>query len=1503
MSKRYLAYFSVTAAVITLTFIFLGPSGPPPLPDELPATASEVAETEAEATQHPGWYDQWYEMRKDENGLIPRGLRTKWYRQDSITLAQFATQRGAVSPFLNHTFVGPQALGGRTRALLIDAANENRILAGAISGGLWRSANGGVTWTPLNDAAVSLAVSCITQSPFNNNLIYYGTGETRANSSGVPGDGVFKSNDGGLTFTQLTSTTTIGDMTRCWAIEHSKSDINTVYVGTNGGLWRTQDGGSTWTEVFPGSGITDVITFTNGNVMLGDKSSGIFFSTNGDAGTYTQLTSPSFPSSFNRVEIAEYPGNEDVVYAAFELTGTFGGTAGFFKSTDRGATWSIRSTPATGNTYNTYCFVIGVSPDDENRVMAAGLSIRTSTNGGLTWRSNSSGHGDHHAFANYQGNTNEFLVGSDGGVYKHTWTSTSSPTDLNDGYQTSQFYAGDYAPSGVTALGGTQDNGTWRVQTGTAFQTNGADGGFAHVSLQNGNIAYSSSQNGSFRRTTNFTAANPSWTGINTNSTMDAEDYAFINSYQINYADGDQLYCRTNAGLWRTTNRGSNWSKITNNIGTIFAIATTPETNPEVYFGGNSAGLYRINNAATAAAGTEVDLSSTVPSVATNDFTGSITVHPSSNTTLHVGFNSFTNNPKIWRVTNAHTSSPTWTDLSGDLPTQLPVNYVQADPDDPDNILFAATDFGLYYTTNGGTNWIKDVSVPNVAIFQAKLRQSDRTLFLFTHGRGIWTLPLSRFTCIASLIGFPYTEGFESDFGFWRQETDEDFNWSRRSGGTGSLNTGPSAAAEGSYYAYIESSSPNHPDKKAGLVSACFPLAFSGLESPELRFKYHMYGETMGTLTLQILPDGESTWTTIWSQSGDKGDEWRQAAVDLRPFIANNIVQFRFIGITGNSYTGDMAIDDIRLGEAMGCTNVYPYSESFEPTLGIWDQSTSDDLDWTTTTGGTSSFSTGPSSASEGDSYIYVEASGNYSKTAQISTCFNTVGLVSPQLTFDYHMFGATMGSLALEVSSNYGLNWTTVWSKSGNQGNAWYSDTVDLSNYTGLSIFLVRWTGTTGTSYTSDMALDNINLGEGFCHSKVTSYPYAESFESGLGDWTQETSDDWDWFRYSGSTPSFSTGPTTASDGAYYLYTESSSPNFPSKTMGIHACFDFSSLDHPTLTFDQHLYGATMGTLTLQISTDLGDHWVDLWSQTGDQGNAWNEVRLDLLDYAGEDMVTLRLVGLTGSSYTSDMAVDNIHIFNDPCPPVNFSNLNIISYGTDDFGPSYVEDGGLTLELGANSWKYIDFPYTVTANTVLQVDFRSTIEGEIHGIGFDNDNIIGPNYVFKFHGSQTYAFSNYDNYVPSAWTTYTIPVGTFYTGSFDRLGFINDNDANPTVGNSWFRNVRVFEGGCGPIPAPSAMDPLVPIFAYGAEPEPSMKARVWPNPFQEAIQVAIPSAFEGSTELRLMDLSGRVLIRQAGDYAGQIKSFSAPGLTAGIYMLQVRNGDYRENFSVIKTN
>ncbi|WBM75189.1 M43 family zinc metalloprotease [Saprospira grandis] len=410
-------------------------------------------------------------------------------------------------------------------------------------------------------------------------------------------------------------------------------------------------------------------------------------------------------------------------------------------------------------------------------------------------------------------------------------------------------------------------------------------------------------------------------------------------------------------------------------------------------------------------------------------------------------------------------------------------------------------------------------------------------------------------------------------------------------------------------------------------------------------------------------------------------------------------------------------------GGSTFCTTAissFPYTEGFESGLGDFSQSSNDDINWTSNNGSTPSSSTGPSAASEATNYLYIEASSpNYpSKVAILNTpCFDLAAVANPEFSFDYHMYGSDMGSLSLQASTD-GTSWTNIWSTTGDQGNSWFSATVDLSSYVGEQVQL-RFYGSTGTSYTSDMAIDNIQLedaggstggGTGtVCANTITSFPYTEGFESGLGDWSQNANDDIDWTENSGATGSSSTGPSAASEASTYLYIEASSPNYPSKVAVLNApCFDLSGLSSPEFSFDYHMYGSDMGTLSLEASTD-GTNWSSLWSTSGNQGNSWFSATVDLSSYAGQT-VQLRFYGSTGTSYTSDMAIDNIQLEDaggstgggSGCETLNL-NINFDNYP------------------GETSWEILDANNTAVAS-------GNSYSGTNH-----NEDICLPNGCYSF--------------------------------------------------------------------------------------------------------------------------------------------------------------------------
>lgn len=504
-------------------------------------------------------------------------------------------------------------------------------------------------------------------------------------------------------------------------------------------------------------------------------------------------------------------------------------------------------------------------------------------------------------------------------------------------------------------------------------------------------------------------------------------------------------------------------------------------------------------------------------------------------------------------------------------------------------------------------------------------------------------------TCGTSITSYPYTEGFETGLGNWQQATNDNIDWTRLSGATGSPNTGPTAASQGNFYAYIEASSPNFPNINAKLISPCFDL--TNLSYPQLIFDYHMYGADMGNLVVEVSTNGV-LWTQVWSLTGDQGNAWTTDTIDLNAYTTENALRIRFNGTTGTGFTSDIAIDEVRLEQgASSCSvvNTFPYTEGFETGIGAWEQELADDLDWTRLSGSTGSPNTGPTAASSGSFYLYVEASSpNFpSKTASImSPCFDVSSLNFPELKFDYHMFGTDMGTLYVEASVGGGT-WTTVWTRSGDQGNAWYTTTVDLAAYRNASDLRLRFRGVTGADFTSDMSIDAVSVGEAVftCRTTITNYPYTEGFETSIGDWVQETGDDFDWTRLSGTTPSSGTGPSAASEGSTYIYAEATAPNNPSKVTILNSpCFDLSSTVAPTLEFDYHMDGTAVGSLVLEVRTST-TNWATLWSRSGSRGSNWLTATIALTPYINSTDLRFRFRATTGTTWSSDIAIDNINL------------------------------------------------------------------------------------------------------------------------------------------------------------------------------------------------------------------------------------------------------------------
>ena len=627
-------------------------------------------------------------------------------------------------------------------------------------------------WQQVNDYFPSLAITKITYDPNNTNVFYFCTGEGWFNADAVRGAGIFKSTDGGETWFQLPSTDS--------AIFQYCQDIDVhpitgdIYVATrSGGLQRSTNGGESWQKVLgsgAGSGrnsICDVEITSDGGVFVGIgifETDGIYYSANGDSATFSKQTVGLPSTGYYRIELAVSKSDPDIAYAI--PCSTSFRIQGIYRTDDRGATWQATNLPGDDNELAArqawYDLVIEVSPEDPNLIIAGGLNIWRSTDGGGTWDQLTRGsldssllrymHVDQHAavFRNQE----EVYFGNDGGIYKTLNFSADNPTiySRNDGYNVTQYYA--HAMSGQAGsdvlIGGTQDNGSllaYNPGLSSFKPVSGADGAFCAINSINEDIFYTTTQ---YRRLFRFDNGGFEMPDTLTNPNVTDDNLLFINPIEIDPVDPENLYMASNAGLWRLINAStadtSGWEKACTYGGTISAIAVS--TNPPnlVFIGRNvsnaePAVLYDASFVDGGSSPFGLDPSNMIPDATgfgSTRYCSSIAVDVNDANHLIVTYSNYNVN-SIWETTNALSGSPTWTSVEGDFP-DVPVNWAAIHPGNP-NVAYIATELGVFYTDqlNGeATVWIPCTYFPVVRTDMIRIRPEDGRITVATHGRGLW---------------------------------------------------------------------------------------------------------------------------------------------------------------------------------------------------------------------------------------------------------------------------------------------------------------------------------------------------------------------------------------------------------------------------------------------------------------------------------------------------------------------------------------------------------------------------------------------------------------------------------------------------------------------------------------------------------------------------------------------------------------------------------------------
>ena len=433
---------------------------------------------------------------------------------------------------------GPDNFGGRTRALLVDKGNSAHVFAGSVGGGLFKSTNGGATWNVVSDPGANQSVVSLTQS--SNGDIYYGTGEIFLGYGGTgqnttpsfAGGGIYKSTDGGNTFTLLAATQPAsvsgsGDWAAVADIAAHPSDANTIYAATNSGFKKTTDGGATWSTLVTG-GITDFAISQTGKIFL-NRSGQTMFSSDGTS--FSEISTPVVTSTSlprrtgSRMRYAISPQDENYVYV-IQTNGSK--LAAVYRSMDGGATWG--KIGQRGNNFDplcngsgtgqycqgTYDLLFAISPTDKNHIWLGGITVwqwqETQGWSQVSTLNNFGGgnpyylHADSHELIFDPNNGSIAYTSNDGGVFKST-DGGQTWTERNLGYTTFQYF-GFGVGKDRKLIGGCQDNGTSYLD-GTLVSANGAkdvfggDGGHSDISWLRPKVMFAETQSGNFYRSDN----------------------------------------------------------------------------------------------------------------------------------------------------------------------------------------------------------------------------------------------------------------------------------------------------------------------------------------------------------------------------------------------------------------------------------------------------------------------------------------------------------------------------------------------------------------------------------------------------------------------------------------------------------------------------------------------------------------------------------------------------------------------------------------------------------------------------------------------------------------------------------------------------------------------------------------------------------------------------------------------------------------------------------------
>jgi len=703
----------------------------------------------------------------------------------------------AIYSGLKFRSIGPALMSGRIADIVINPANESIWYVAVASGGVWKTENAGTTWESIFDDQVSYSIGCVALDPQNPDIVWVGTGENVGGRHIGYGDGIYKSEDGGKSWEHmgLKNSEHLSKI----VIHPTNSDV--MWVASQGPLWssggerglyKSTDGGSTWTQTLGDDqwvGATDMLIDprdpdvlyvatwqrhrTVAGYLGGGPGTAIYKSIDG-GDNWTKLKSGLPKSKMGKIGLAISPQKPDVIYAAIELDRR---TGGVYKSEDQGATWKKMSDAVSGGTGPHYYQELYASPHAYDELYLVNNYMLVSSDGGKTFNqmNEEEKHVDNHAIAWKKDDPNYILVGCDGGLYE-SFDKTKN-WKFVDNLPITQFYkiAVDDAEPYYFVYGGTQDNNTQGAPSQTDnihgirnsdwFVVLGGDGHQPATEPGNPNVVYAQWQQGNLNRHDRISGEN---VYIKPQPALGerTERYNWDAPIIVSPHKPSRIYFASQR-VWKSDNRGDSWEPISEDLTHNLERIQTPYYGKKQQWD-NAWDIYAMSNYSTITSLSESPKQEGLIYAGTDDGIIQVTEDDGANW-RKVDFSRVSGLPKtafvndikadlydanvVYAVFDNHKygdyqpylfksndKGNTWRDISNNLPDRTLLWRIVQDYEQKD-LMFLGTEYGVYCTRDGAKTWTKlKGGFPNISVRDLAIQKRENDLVAATFGRGIYIL-------------------------------------------------------------------------------------------------------------------------------------------------------------------------------------------------------------------------------------------------------------------------------------------------------------------------------------------------------------------------------------------------------------------------------------------------------------------------------------------------------------------------------------------------------------------------------------------------------------------------------------------------------------------------------------------------------------------------------------------------------------------------------------------